>query len=61
MELGYKNWTLIFLLSIVVAIVVAVLALVIYDNTMTPNDQSKNLDYINEQLKALILGYAPPA
>jgi hypothetical protein len=61
MELGYKNWTLIFLLAVVVAIVVAVLALVIYDNTMTPNDQSKNLDYINEQLKALILGYNPPA
>ena len=61
MELGYKNWTLIFLLAVVLAIVVAVIALVIYDNTMTPNDQNKNLEYINAQLKSLILGYAPPA
>jgi len=61
MELGNKNWSLIVLVSFIVAVIVAVLALVIYDNTMTPSTQQDDIKYINEQLSKLIVGYSPPA
>ena len=57
MDLGSKNWTLIVVLCIVIAIVVTIIALVIYDNTMTPNSQQEQIDNINSYLSRLIVGY----
>jgi hypothetical protein len=59
MELQTKTWVAIFILCVLVSIAVAVIALVIYDNTMTPNDQQVNLDRINDYLSRLIVGYSP--
>jgi hypothetical protein len=59
MELQTKTWVAIFVLCLVVSIVVVVVALLIYDNTMTPHDQQVNLDRINDYLSRLIVGYTP--
>lgn len=59
MELQTKTWVAIFILCLLVSIAVAVIALVIYDNTMTPSDQQVNLDRINDYLSRLIVGYSP--
>jgi len=58
MELQTKTWVAIFILCVVVSIIVVVIALLIYDNTMTPNDQKVNLDRINDYLSRLIVGYS---
>lgn len=59
MELQTKTWVAIFILCLLVSIGVAVIALVIYDNTMTPSNQQANLDRINDYLSRLIVGYTP--
>jgi uncharacterized protein YpmB len=59
MEFGKKNWIIVIAMIITISIVVAVIALVIYDSTMTPSKQQDNLDKINDYLSRLIVGYSP--
>jgi hypothetical protein len=48
---------MVFVICLFVSIVVSVIALVIYDQALTPKTQGQEIDKINSYLRQLIVGY----
>lgn len=44
-------------ISLIVSIIISILTLVVYDVALTPSDQQKQINNINNYLKQLIIGY----